>query len=236
MSSPKISIIFAKVLPATPAILPLAMANPLIAIAQKAAAVAALEAGHTSQERVAAALGVHKKSIYNWQQQARRDPTLAAEIAQQRAALAEKMRQLAEGVADRLIEQVAEASFDNKASTAMGIALDKWLALTGQAGQVIEHRHTLDLSQDAQAALRLYLDEGFSLGEARRLLAEDDPELARHLPVIEGELVEDESAEDTGPDIPTDAPQSPPDESAPLAPAAAQGAQDGAQAPPRRTG
>ena len=221
------------------------MANPLIAIAQKAAAVAALEAGHTSQERVAAALGVHKKSIYNWQQQARRDPTLAAEVAQQRAALAEKMRQLAEGVADRLIEQVAEASFDNKASTAMGIALDKWLALTGQAGQVIEHRHTLDLSQDAQAALRLYLDEGFTLGEARRLLAEDDPELARHLPVLEGELVEDDPAEDagpelpaedTGPDTPADEPQSPPDESAPLAPAAAQGAQDGTQAPPTRTG
>ena len=212
------------------------MAYRVITPDRKAAALALLQVGANSDAEIAEGLGVATRTLRGWQAEAQRDPNLAALARQTLARLMPKYAQLAEGITDRLLEQVDQASYENKASTVLGILTDKLMAAAGMAGQVIEHRHTLDLSQDAQAALRLYMDEGFTLGEARRLLAEDDPELARHLPVIEGELVEDESAEDTGPDTPADEPQSPPDESAPLAPAAAQGAQDGAQAPPRRTG
>ena len=234
------------------------MANYAISPDKKAAALAALAVGAQTDAEIAASVGVAPRTLQNWRAQAERDPNLAHLARQTLARLMPKYAQLAEGITDRLLEQVDQASYENKASTVLGILTDKLMAAAGMAGQVIEHRHTLDLSAEAHAALRLYLDEGFTLGEARKLLAEDDPELARHLPVIEGELVEDDPAgntspetpaEDTGPaspieqpaedaaqDTPADAPQSPPDESAPLAPAAAQGAQDGAQAPPRRTG
>ena len=221
------------------------MANYAISPDKKAAALAALAVGAQTDAEIAASVGVAPRTLQNWRAQAERDPNLAQLARQTLARLMPKYAQLAEGITDRLLEQVDQASYENKASTVLGILTDKLMAAAGMAGQVVEHRHTLDLSQDAQAALRLYLDEGFTLSEARRLLAEDDPELARHLPVIEGELVEDDPAEDTGPktpagdtgpDTPTDTPQSPPDESAPPAPAAEQGAQDSAQAPPRRTG
>ena len=69
----------------------------------------------------------------------------------------------------------------------LGVAVDKWLALTGQAQTITETRvsGTINLVAEARQAVELYQNEGFSETEAIEALAEDDPELWRAL-IAEG--------------------------------------------------
>jgi hypothetical protein len=53
---------------------------------------------------------------------------------------AAKMEALAAGIADKLLTDLESVTWDNKAATVLGIATDKWLALTGQAQTITESR------------------------------------------------------------------------------------------------
>lgn len=167
----------------------------------KAAAVAALEARAHPVEELAKRANVSPRTLYSWQQQAQQDPALQAKTEKQRAALAEKMETLANKLADKLTSIADEATWENKGATAMGISIDKWLALTGQPSQITEHRHLhLHLAQDALAALAAYLEAGYTAQEARQCLQQDDPDLFRALPAIEAEWEPVEDGEESEPE------------------------------------
>lgn len=150
-------------------------------IAKKAAAVAALEAGLKPVDQVARAANVSQATLYNWRNEAKGNPELEEAVREKRAQLAAKMEQLAAGIADKLLSDVESASWDNKAGTVLGIATDKWLALTGQAQTITESRisGSIDLTVEARRAVQLYVNEGFTPAEAVASLQDDDPELYR---------------------------------------------------------
>lgn len=151
---------------------------------EKAAIIAASLEGVASNQEIAARARVPESTLYTWKREARNRPELSKLVDEQRAKLAEKLERLAGGIADKLIERVEEASFDNRAGAVLASAVDRWLAVTGQPGQITESRSTslqVNLLVDARQALSLYQAEGFSVDEARGLLAEDDPELYRAL-------------------------------------------------------
>lgn len=150
-------------------------------IAKKAAAVAALEAGLKPVDQVAKAANVSKATVYNWRNEAKGNPELEEAIREKRSQLAAKMEALAAGIADKLLSDVESASWDNKAGTVLGIATDKWLALTGQAQTITESRisGSIDLTIEARRAVQMYINEGFTPAEAVASLQDDDPELYR---------------------------------------------------------
>lgn len=152
--------------------------------AEKATIIAAALEGVASNQEIAARARVPESTLYTWKREARNKPELSRLVDEQRAKLAEKLEKLAEGIANKLIEKVDEASFDNRAGSVLASAVDRWLAVTGQPGQITESRSTslnVNLLVDARQALALYQAEGYSAEEARGLLAEDDPELYRAL-------------------------------------------------------
>lgn len=151
---------------------------------EKAAIVAASQVGQVPNEELAKRASVPISTLYEWKRQAASNPELSAAVAKEREKLAAKMSALAEKLATRLTDIADEASFDNRASTALGIAIDKWLALTGQPNQITESRQSgrVEIVLEARRALELYQSEaGFTVEEAREALAEDDPELFRAL-------------------------------------------------------
>lgn len=167
-------------------------------IATKATILAAVESDVQSASEAARRAKVSRNTIYAWQREAQDNPALSDAVQQKRQALAEKMETLASKLADKLISVADEADLNNKASTALGISVDKWLALTGQPSSITEHRHLhLDLTSEAISALQAYLDAGFSEQEARADLAAADPDLFRALPP--GPII-DLEAEDAGED------------------------------------
>ena len=151
--------------------------------AKRAAAVAALDAKIKPAEAIAKAANVSKGTVYNWQRQARENPELSELVRQKREQLAAKMEALAASIADKLLNDVESASYDNKAGTVLGIVTDKWLALTGQPSTITESRvsGSIDLVMEARQALRLYQAEGFGADDAMQCLRDDDPELYRAL-------------------------------------------------------
>ena len=168
-------------------------------ITKKAAALAALEAGLKPADHIAKAAKVSRATVYNWRKEAATNPALDNALQQKREQLAAKMEALAGSIADKLLSDVESVTWDNKAGTVLGIVTDKWLALTGQAQSITETRVSgnINITVEARRALELYTAEGFSVEEARGLLAEDDPELYRALlssehadgPVIDAEPV-----------------------------------------------
>lgn len=152
--------------------------------AEKAAIIAASLEGVASNQEIAARAKVPESTLYTWKREARNKPELSKLVDEQRAKLAEKLEKLAGGIADKLIERIDEASFDNRAGSVLASTVDKWLAVTGQPNQISESRSTslqVNLLVDARQALAMYQAEGFSAEEAPGLLAEDDPELYRAL-------------------------------------------------------
>jgi uncharacterized protein YidB (DUF937 family) len=97
--------------------------------------------------------------------------------------LAGRFFTLASNLADRLTGAVPDATWDNKAVQGLQVAVDKWLALTGQAQSITETRVSgqVDITLEARRAVELYRQEGFSEQEAVEALQEDDPELWRAL-------------------------------------------------------
>jgi len=150
-------------------------------IPQKAQAVAALEAGLSSVDKIAKAAKVSRATIYNWQREAKQGGPLEEAIQAKKAALAAKMESLAAGIADKLLNQLDLVSFDNKAPAVMASSIDKWLTLTGQASSITESRvsGSIDLTIEARRAVQLYVNEGFTPSEAVESLRDDDPELYR---------------------------------------------------------
>lgn len=175
--------------------------NGKISIERKAAIVAAMQARTKPVEVLAKQANYSPNSLYAWQRQAEADPALKEKVEKQREGLAAKMELLANKLADKLTSIADEATWENKGATAMGISIDKWLALTGQPGQITEHRHLhVHLTQDALAALAAYLEAGYTAQEARQCLQQDDPDLFRALPAIEAEWEEIEDGEDGEPE------------------------------------
>lgn len=150
-------------------------------IAKKAAAIAALEAGLKPVDQVARAANVSPATLYNWRNEAKGNPELEEAIREKRSQLAAKMEALAAGIADKLLSDLNSITWDNKAGTVLGIATDKWLALTGQAQTITESRvsGSIDLTVEARRAVQLYVNEGFTPAEAVASLQDDDPELYR---------------------------------------------------------
>jgi hypothetical protein len=150
-------------------------------IPQKAQAVAALEAGLSSVDKIAKAANVSRATIYNWQREAKQGGPLEEAVQMKKAALADKMETLAAGIADKLLNQLDLVSFDNKAPAVMASSIDKWLTLTGQASSITESRvsGSIDLTIEARRAVQLYVSEGFTPAEAVASLQDDDPELYR---------------------------------------------------------
>lgn len=147
---------------------------------------------------VARRANVSEKTLYDWRKQAASNPEFQALLDQKRQALALKLHQAADLYVDKITDLVDTADLNNKASTAMGILLDKALAYSGQPSTITEHRHLhLDLTSEAISALQAYLDAGFSEQEARADLAAADPDLFRALPP--GPII-DLEAEDAGED------------------------------------
>lgn len=169
-------------------------------ISKKAAALAAIEANVKPAGQVAKAAKVSRATLYNWKREAASSPELSIAVQAKREQLAAKMEQLAAGIADKLLSDVDSVTWDNKAGTVLGIVTDKWLALTGQAQSITETRVSgaVNITVEARRALELYTAEGFTVDEARNLLAEDDPELYRALLSSEhaaGPVVDDEPGE-----------------------------------------
>lgn len=156
-------------------------------ITKQAAALASLESGSQTVEEVARAVNVSRATIYNWKRQAQTDKALAEAIQLEKTELAGRFFSLASGLAERLTGALPEANWDNKAVQGLAIAVDKWLALTGQAQSITETRVSgaIDLLVEARQAVELYQNEGFTQTEAIEALAEDDPELWRAL-IAEG--------------------------------------------------
>lgn len=156
-------------------------------ITKQAAALASLESKTQTVEEVAKSVNVSRATIYNWKKQAQSDKALAEAVQLEKAELAGRFFALASGLADRLTGALPEANWDNKAVQGLGVAVDKWLALTGQAQSITETRvsGSINLLVEARQAVELYQNEGFSETEAIEALAEDDPELWRAL-VAEG--------------------------------------------------
>lgn len=152
-------------------------------LTKKAAAIAALESGLKPADQVARAANVSKATVYNWKREAANNPELNEIVQQKRVELAAKMEALAAGIADKLLNDVESASYDNKAGTVLGIVTDKWLALTGQPTAITESRvsGSIDLVVEARRALQLYQAEGFGADDAMTCLRDDDPELYRAL-------------------------------------------------------
>ena len=150
-------------------------------ITKKAAAIAALEAGLKPVDQVAKAANISKATLYNWRNEAKGNPELEEAVREKRSQLAAKMEALAAGIADKLLSDVESVTWDNKAGTVLGIATDKWLALTGQAQTITESRvsGSIDLAIEARRAVQLYINEGFTPTEAVASLQDDDPELYR---------------------------------------------------------
>ena len=169
-------------------------------ITKKAAALAAIEANVKPAGQVAKAANVSRATLYNWKREAAISPELSIAVQVKREQLAAKMESLAAGIADKLLSDVDSVTWDNKAGTVLGIVTDKWLALTGQAQSITETRVSgaINITVEARRALELYTAEGFTVEEAKGLLAEDDPELYRALlaaehgagPVIDAPPVE----------------------------------------------
>ena len=156
-------------------------------LTKQAAALASLEAKTQTVEEVARAVNVSRATLYNWKKQAQNDKGLQEAIQLEKAELAGRFFALASGLADRLTGALPDASWDNKAVQGLGVAVDKWLALTGQAQTITETRvsGSINLLVEARQAVELYQNEGFTETEAIDALAEDDPELWRAL-VAEG--------------------------------------------------
>lgn len=156
-------------------------------ITKQAAALASLDTGNQTVGEVAKSVNVSRATIYNWKKQAQNDKALADAVHLERRELAGRFFTLASGLAERLTGALPEASWDNKAVQGLGVAVDKWLALTGQAQTITETRvsGTINLLVEARQAVELYQNEGFTEIEAIDALAEDDPELWRAL-VAEG--------------------------------------------------
>lgn len=152
-------------------------------ITKQAAALASLEAKTRTVAEVAKSVNVSRATLYNWRKQAQSDKALAEAVQLEKAELAGRFFQLASGLAERLTGALPEASWDNKAVQGLSIAVDKWLALTGQAQSITETRvsGSINLLVEARQAVELYQNEGFSEVEAIEALAEDDPELWRAL-------------------------------------------------------
>jgi len=173
-------------------------------LTKKAAAIAALESGLKPADQVARAASVSKATLYNWKRAAANNPELSEIVQQKRAALAAKMEALAGSIADKLLNDVDSASYDNKAGTVLGIVTDKWLALTGQPSTITESRvsGSIDLVVEARQALRLYQNEGFGAEDAMQCLRDDDPELYRALlsasHTQQGPVIDVESGADGG--------------------------------------
>ena len=150
-------------------------------IPKKASAIAALEAGLKPVGQVAKAANVSPATLYNWRNEAKGNPELEEAIREKRSQLAAKMEALAAGIADKLLTDLESVTWDNKAGTVLGIATDKWLALTGQAQTITESRvsGSIDLTIEARRAVQLYVNEGFTPAEAVASLQDDDPELYR---------------------------------------------------------
>lgn len=150
-------------------------------IPKKAAAVAALQAKTASPQKIAKAANVSPATLYNWKREAQGNPELEEAIKEKRSQLAAKMEALAAGIADKLLSDLDSITWDNKAGTVLGIATDKWLALTGQAQTITESRvsGSIDLTIEARRAVQLYINEGFTPAEAVASLQDDDPELYR---------------------------------------------------------
>ena len=150
-------------------------------ITKKAAAVAAMQAGLKPIDQVARAANVSPATLYNWRNEAKGNPELEEAIREKRGQLADKMEALAAGIADKLLTDLDSVTWDNKAGTVLGIATDKWLALTGQAQTITESRisGSIDLTVEARRAVQMYVNEGFTPAEAVASLQDDDPELYR---------------------------------------------------------
>lgn len=156
-------------------------------ITKQAAALASLETGSQTVEEVAKSVNVSRATIYNWKKQAQTDRALQEAVQMEKSELAGKFFALASGLAERLTGALPDATWENKAVQGLSVAVDKWLALTGQAQTITETRvsGTVNLLVEARQAVDLYRSEGFSEIEAIEALAEDDPELWRAL-VAEG--------------------------------------------------
>lgn len=152
-------------------------------ITKQAAALASLDTGSQTVEEVAKSVNVSRATIYNWKKQAQSDKALADAIQMEKSELAGRFFALASGLAERLTGALPDATWDNKAVQGLSVAVDKWLALTGQAQTITETRvsGTVNLLVEARQAVDLYRQEGFSEVEAIEALAEDDPELWRAL-------------------------------------------------------
>ena len=152
-------------------------------ITKQAAALAAIDAGTQTIEEIASALNVSRATLYNWKKQARSDSALRDAVQLEKGELAGRFFALASGLAERLTGALPDATWDNKAVQGLSVAVDKWLALTGQAQAITETRITgkVDVLIEARQAVELYRQEGFTEIEAIEALAEDDPELWRAL-------------------------------------------------------
>jgi len=152
-------------------------------ITKQAAALAALDARNGSVSKLASELNVSRQTIYDWKNKAKADPELATAVQLEKQELAGRFFTLASNLADRLTGAVPDATWDNKAVQGLQVAVDKWLALTGQAQSITETRVSgqVDITLEARRAVELYRQEGFSEQEAVEALQEDDPELWRAL-------------------------------------------------------
>jgi len=152
-------------------------------LTKQAAAIAALDSGSKPAGQIAESLNVSRATLYNWKKRAQTDQELSDLIQLERQELAGKYFQLASGLASALIEKLPDATFENKAVSALATAADKWLALTGQPQQITESRvsGSINLLVEARQALRMYEQEGFAPADALECLRDDDPELYRAL-------------------------------------------------------
>jgi hypothetical protein len=92
------------------------------------------------------------------------------------------MEALAAGIADKLLTDLESVTWDNKAATVLGIATDKWLALTGQAQTITESRvsGSIDLTVEARRAVQMYVNEGFTQAEAVAICKMTTPNSTGH--------------------------------------------------------
>lgn len=152
-------------------------------ITKKAAAIAALDAKSLPASTLAKRLNVSRATLYNWKAEAESSPELGQAVELEKSALAGRFFTLASGLADQLINTMDSATYDNRAVNVLATAVDKWLALTGQAQTITETRvrGSVSIKAEAAQALQLYVNEGFTVEESRALLQEDDPELYRAL-------------------------------------------------------
>jgi transposase-like protein len=166
--------------------------------AEKAVALAALDANGGNVRRTARQLGMPKQTLKLWARgRGIHEPVPQARVAQ-RAALADRLEEVAHQLLDSTLEKIEGAPLQ-AVFVSLGIAVEKMRLLRDQATSILNHG---DLSHDERVARVMAILVQGSGGEGDPRLAEGGPPGTGQIPPVGADPDLDATARPADPGLP----------------------------------